>query len=91
MNGVLIDEAYVHGQSTNPLGEGESWTWCPARLFVMGDNRDNSTDSRAFGPICINEVVGRALLRYWPLSTIGILQTPTYPGVPPATGDTTSD
>jgi hypothetical protein len=31
-------------------------------------------------------VIGRAFLRYWPLSTIGILQTPTYPGVPPSDG-----
>jgi len=50
----------------------------------MGDNRQNSIDSRsdAIGQICINDVIGRAVLRYWPLSTIGILQTPTYPGVP---------
>jgi signal peptidase I len=53
----------------------------------MGDNRGSSSDSRDFGPICANEVVGRARLRYWPLSTVGILQTPTYPDIPPAATD----
>jgi len=43
-----------------------------------------------FGPICTNEVVGRAWLRYWPLNTIGILPTPTYPNVPPAPPATNS-
>ena len=50
----------------------------------MGDNRSNSTDSRSFGPVCVGDVIGRAWLRYWPLSTVGILSTPTYANVPAA-------
>ena len=52
----------------------------------MGDNRDNSIDSRSeqSGRSASDEVVGRAWLRYWPINTLGILQTPTYPNVPPA-------
>jgi signal peptidase I len=87
VNGVEIDEPYVHGQSTDALSEEESWVVPQDRLFVMGDNRGNSIDSRSFGPICVNEVVGRAFLRYWPINTFGILQTPTYPNVPPATAE----
>jgi signal peptidase I len=87
VNGVRVDEPYLDGKETDVFGEDDSWTVPDDRLFVMGDNRGNSTDSRAFGPICVNEVVGRAWLRYWPLSTIGILQTPTYPDIPPAAGD----
>lgn len=42
-------------------------------VFVMGDNRGNSSDSRAFGPIDEDLVVGRAFLRVWPLSEISFL------------------
>ena len=84
VNGVEIDEPYVHGARTTQLSEEDTWTVPADRLFVMGDNRNESSDSRSFGPICIREVVGRAWLRYWPLNTLGVLQTPTYPNVPPA-------
>ncbi len=90
VNGVMIDELYIHGVPTQPLSIEETWTVAEGRLFVMGDNRDNSTDSRSdsIGEICVNDVVGRAWLRYWPLNTLGILQTPIYPDVPPAIGAT---
>ncbi len=45
----------------------------------MGDHREASADSRAFGPIKVASVVGRAFLRYWPASTFGILARPAYP------------
>lgn len=42
-------------------------------VFVMGDNRDASLDSRTFGPIDDDEIVGRAFLKVWPLGDIGFL------------------
>ena len=89
VNGVEIGEPYIHGVRTTQLSDEDTWTVPADRLFVMGDNRLNSTDSRSFGPICIREVVGRAWLRYWPLNTLGILQTPTYPNVPAAAAEAT--
>lgn len=41
----------------------------PEEYFVMGDNRDNSNDSRAFGPVTRNEIKGKVWLRYWPLDS----------------------
>ena len=45
----------------------------PETLFVMGDNRGGSADSRIFGPIPQSTVVGRAFARVWPLSTVSFL------------------
>lgn len=86
VNGVVLDEPYIRGVETHPLSDLEAWEVPEGRLFVMGDNRNNSTDSRAdsIGMVCTNDVVGRAWMRYWPITTFGILPTPTYPNVPPA-------
>ena len=42
-------------------------------VFVMGDNRAGSQDSRTFGPISIDTVVGRAFVRIWPLTDVNQL------------------
>ena len=42
-------------------------------LWVMGDNRTSSQDSRYFGAIPASSVSGRAALIYWPISDIGLL------------------
>ncbi len=88
VNGVALDEPYTHkndagvNEPTVPLTNQSSWVVPAGELFVMGDHRVASADSRVFGPIPESSVIGRAFLRYWPISTIGILQTPSYPGVP---------
>jgi signal peptidase I len=71
-NGKRLDEQY--------LDPGVTTTGCqkttvkPGELYVMGDNRTNSQDSRVFGPIQRSDVVGRAFVRIWPLNHTGWLR-----------------
>lgn len=82
VNGTALDEAYLYkGEPTIVSSDQRTWVVPPGELFVMGDHRRASADSRVFGPIGISNVIGRAFLRYWPISTFGLLSTPTYPGV----------
>ena len=81
VNGTALDEPYVKGSITEAPPGQDRWVIPADEFFVMGDNRSNSADSRVFGPVPRDVIIGRAWLRYWPLDTFGVLETPTYPGV----------
>ena len=70
IDGVPLDEPYL-AQGTQ--GGGRSWVVPPLTVFVMGDNRSASRDSRTFGPVSLDQIIGRALVRYWPLDEVGLL------------------
>ena len=62
INGVRISEPYLSLQTHH----GGEWTVPQDALFVMGDNRNNSSDSRSWGVVPIENVIGKAALVYWP-------------------------
>ncbi len=63
IDGRLLDEptvTYFGGPDQEPL------IIPPGQVFVLGDNRANSRDSRAFGPVALDSIRGRVLFIYWP-------------------------
>ena len=69
-----IGEPYLGGLPSS-VGLGV-WTWDlgAGEYLVLGDNRAHSTDSREFGPIGAERILGRAWVRYWPLTAWGLLE-----------------
>jgi signal peptidase I len=92
---VRIEEPYVvhtiDGRVASTLpkdAEGtSSWKVPAGSYFVMGDNRPNSQDSRFFGVVDRELIVGRAWLRYFPLDRVGFVGRPTYAGLSDAAYD----
>ncbi len=82
INGGRLDEPYIK----------KAWHADMAKLtipadhyFVMGDNRDNSLDSRALGPIPADYVIGQTVLSFWPMDRFGLApnEAPTVTNEPP--------
>lgn len=72
-NGIKLSEPYIADPFTSPgeyAKEGEQINLAENEFFVMGDNRPRSSDSRVWGPVRRDEIVGRAWVRYWPLNKI---------------------
>jgi len=75
VDGVQLDEPYTYGKPTEPLNAAIQY---PFRVpdnnyWMMGDNRTNSGDSREFGPVPDEKVIGHAVWTYWPVDQFGSL------------------
>jgi signal peptidase I len=69
INGVRLLEPYV-AAPTNYFNE---WTVPEGQLFVLGDNRNNSADSHAWGFLPEENILGKALVVYWPFANFMII------------------
>lgn len=72
----LKDDVYTDGGSF--LANNQTYEVKEGELFVMGDNRAHSYDSRSFGPIKKNVISGRAWIIYWPVKFAGVVKAPNY-------------
>ena len=92
-NPVRIDEPYVRKTDDGEISPTictrpdcpQSWIVGENEYFVMGDNRPSSQDSRVFGPVDEDLILGRAWLRYFPLERVGLIERPAYPALDTAT------
>ncbi|WP_227938246.1 signal peptidase I [Alkalihalobacillus deserti] len=69
-NGELLVENYIKEEMK---AQNDVFVIPDNHVFVMGDNRNNSSDSRAIGPIPIDNVVGKVMLRFYPFDRINLL------------------
>lgn len=77
INGEKLEESYLPPQRATLTGgflrEGQSLIMPEGRYFVIGDNRNHSSDSREWGTVPLESIIGRAWFRYWPLSRLGLV------------------
>lgn len=69
VNGTMIQEPYIAA----PPNYTGSWSVPAKSLFVLGDNRNNSSDSHAWGAVPMDYVIGKAVFVYWPPTQMGII------------------
>ncbi|MEX2426273.1 MAG: signal peptidase I [Thermomicrobiaceae bacterium] len=79
IDGTELQETYV-SSATSWRGGGDqaSVTVPENEYFMMGDNRENSSDSRSFGTVPKVNIIGKSWIAYWPPGEIGVFHQPTY-------------
>ncbi len=79
VNGEVLKEPYINEACSVGSCRDNRWELGPDEYFVMGDNRNHSSDSRAFGPVKREFIVGEVLVRYWPPQSWGIVSSIAAP------------
>jgi signal peptidase I len=87
VNGVPLDEPYIAAAPTYE----NTWALGPDQYFVLGDNRNSSSDSHAWGPLGREYLIGRAILVYWPPDLWGVVPHYTFGAVPSSQPAAASD
>lgn len=85
INGVQLQENYLPSDFVTEPGtfsQNRVINLGAAEYFAVGDNRSFSSDSREWGPITPDLIRGRAFFSYWPLESLRIIRTATYPQNP---------
>ena len=70
INGVELDASYDLGSEFRSYQESQSITLLDGEFFVLGDNRESSNDSKDWGPVRLEDIVGKVAFVYWPLSEL---------------------
>jgi signal peptidase I len=71
VNGEVIQEDYL---AEPTFGNEPEFVVPEGHVYVMGDNRNDSSDSRVWGALSEDEIIGKAIFRYWPIFDMGTVQ-----------------
>lgn len=80
LNDQPLEEPYI---ASPPAYAPQEWDVPEDSLFVLGDNRNNSSDSHNWGPVPMDYVIGKAVVVYWPPEQWGLIHHPSIANAAP--------
>ena len=80
IDGIQLNEPYII-EATDCRGNFCDVDVPEGHVYVLGDNRNNSSDSRSFGVVDVDSIIGKAWIGYWPMDEVGIVDHYDYPEI----------